>query len=465
MQRPAAFCAHALPRDRAARVESGAELSREDYVGWQRTLAENGLLCGAWPREFGGQGWSALQAYLFDEECSLAGAPWLLPFGVNYVGPVIFTFGTKAQKQRYLPGIRDASTFWCQGYSEPDAGSDLASLRTRAIRDGDCYVVTGRKIWTTMAHWADRIFCLVRTGTEGKPQAGISFLLIDMKAPGVSVRPIVTLEGRHHLNEVVFDAVRVPVTDRVGEENAGWGIAKFLLGHERLLVAEIGKQKRILRGIRAGFAGMGDRGAAALADPALRIRLAEFDIRLAALEWTALRTIREAGDEAPSPAAVGMLKVRGSELEQALTELAYETLGPAGEAYDPAFSPGGDDRETDYANGVIARLLAVGVVPVTKAASGPLAGKSFCFTGTLGRPRKELEQMVEDKGGTLLSGVTKDLQFLVMADPSSGSSKAQKAKKYGTQCIDEAAFMALVSGSGSTAKASAKAKPAKAKSA
>lgn len=345
-----AFCQQSLPPDLALKVEAGAELGREDYVGWQRILAATGLLCGAWPKAYGGQDWSALQAYLFDEECSLAGAPWLLPFGVNYVGPVLFTFGTPEQKARFLPGIVDASTFWCQGYSEPDAGSDLASLRTRAVREGDHYIVSGRKIWTTMAHWADRIFCLVRTNAEVKPQAGISFLLIDMKSPGVSVRPIVTMEGRHHLNEVTFDEVRVPVSDRVGEENAGWNIAKFLLGHERLLVAEIGKQKRIMRAIRNRLS------ASDLVDAAdVRLRLAELDVRLAALEWTALRTIREAGHDNPSAASVGMLKTRGSELEQSLTEFAFDMLGAEALGYDPHFSAG---PALPPADGVTARMLA-----------------------------------------------------------------------------------------------------------
>jgi alkylation response protein AidB-like acyl-CoA dehydrogenase len=352
------FCARHLLPELARRVESGVELGREDYVGWQKILAGENLLCGAWPTEHGGRGWSPLQSYLFEEACALAGAPWLLPFGVNYVGPVIYSFGTDRQKQRYLPGIRDATTFWCQGYSEPEAGSDLASLRTRAVRDGSDYVVTGRKIWTTMAHWADRIFCLVRTRTDGKPQAGITFLLIDMKAPGVSVRPIVTLEGRHHLNEVVFDAVRVPAEDRIGDENAGWTIAKFLLGHERLLVAEIGKQKRILRAIRSGLAVLEERGASPLADAGIRTGLAELEIRLAALEWTTLRTIRDAGKGTPSPAAVSMLKIRGSELEQALTEFAFEFLGPAALAYDASFGAGNDDPLATLANGNIARLLA-----------------------------------------------------------------------------------------------------------
>jgi alkylation response protein AidB-like acyl-CoA dehydrogenase len=352
-----AFCAAHLPADLARRVESGVDLGREDYVRWQRVLAKGGFLCGAWPEAVGGRGWTPLQAYLFDEECSLAGAPWLLPFGVNYVGPVIFTFGTDEQKRKYLPAIANAETFWCQGYSEPEAGSDLASLKTRAERDGDHYIVSGRKIWTTMAHWADRIFCLVRTGHGGRPQAGISFLLIDMTAPGVSVRPIVTLEGRHHLNEVAFDNVRVPIMDRVGEENAGWTIAKFLLGHERLLVAEIGKQKRILRSIRRSMDELDGKGADRAGTGAVHARLAELEVRLAALEWTALRTIREAGTGSPSPAAVGMLKIRGSELEQALTEFAFELLGPIGQSYDPACQRDGGRSGHLDADGIVARLL------------------------------------------------------------------------------------------------------------
>ena len=351
------FCAANLSPELAAKVEAGVDLEREDYVGWQRALAEGGLLCGAWPRKHGGQGWTALQSYLFDEECSLAGAPWLLPFGVNYVGPVICEFGNDRQMERYLPGILDASTFWCQGYSEPDAGSDLASLKTRAVRDGDCYIVNGRKIWTTMAHWADCIFCLVRTSTEGKPQAGISFLLIDMKAPGVGVRPIVSMEGRHHLNEVVFEDVRVPVADRVGEENRGWTIAKFLLGNERLLVAEIGKQKRTLRLIRESLDCLADGGAPLGRQAWVRERLAELDARLMALEWTALRTVREADAGGPAPAAVSMLKIRGSELEQALTEFAMEVLGPRGLRYDPHLNLGNADLAEVRRNGAVSRLL------------------------------------------------------------------------------------------------------------
>jgi alkylation response protein AidB-like acyl-CoA dehydrogenase len=351
------FCREKLPRDLAARVVAGVDLKREDYVGWQKILSDAGLLCGAWPREHGGQGWSPLQSYLFDEECSLAGAPWLLPFGVNYVGPVIHTYGTEEQKRRYLPGIVSADTFWCQGYSEPEAGSDLAALRMRAVRDGNSYVVTGRKIWTTMAHWADRMFCLVRTGTEGKPQAGISFLLVDLTSPGVTIRPIISIEGRHHLNEVLLEGVRVPVEDRVGEENGGWNIAKFLLSNERLLVAEIGKQKRLLHAIKSALRGLADGGRPMARDRAALERLADLEVRLAALEWTALRTVREASTGEPSAAAVSMLKVRGSELEQALTEAAMEMLGPLGLRYEPELEPAAADEPTLRRNGIVARML------------------------------------------------------------------------------------------------------------
>lgn len=356
------FCAEQLPGDLARRVKAGEELGRSDYVGWQQILSRAGLLCGAWPEAAGGRSWTPLQAYLFDEACARAGAPWLLPFGVNYVGPVLYTFGTEEQKARYLPSIRSAETFWCQGYSEPGAGSDLAALSMRAVRDGDHYVVSGRKVWTTMAHWADRIFCLVRTDTEVKPQRGISFLLIDMKVPGVSVRPIVTLEGRHHLNEVVMDEVRVPVEDRVGAENDGWTIAKFLLGHERLLVAEIGKQKRIFDTLRESLAVSEGGSPPKLGEPNIRRRLAELEVRLRALEWSTLAVIRAADDGAHLPAAsVSMLKVRGSEVEQALTEFAVEALGPHGLRYDSAFS-GSHDRPCP--DGAVARLLGARAVTI-----------------------------------------------------------------------------------------------------
>jgi len=353
----AKFCSENVPPALAEKVVTGAKLSRDDYLSWQKILAANGYLCGAWPSACGGNDWTPLQAYLFDEECARAGAPWVLPFGVNYVGPVIYTYGTAEQKERYLPGIRDASTFWCQGYSEPEAGSDLAGLKMRAVRDGDYYLVSGRKIWTTMAHWADRIFCLVRTDTQVAPQAGISFLLVDIKAPGVTIRPIITMDGRHDLNEVLFEDVRVPVADRVGEENAGWTIAKFLLANERLLVAEIGKQKRLLQAARTILSELFEGDSPLTRDRALHGRIAELEARLLALEWSALRTVRAAAASRPEPAAVSMLKIRGSELEQALTEFAVDLLGPDVAAYAPLMGVGDADRHTLMQNGAVARML------------------------------------------------------------------------------------------------------------
>ena len=351
------FCKSNLPPELAAKVVAGVKLGRDDYVSWQRILSQHGLLCGGWPSAYGGYDWTPLQIYLFDEECARAGAPWVLPFGVNYVGPVIYSYGTDEQKSRFLPGIASADTFWCQGYSEPEAGSDLAALKMRAVRDGNDYIVSGRKIWTTMAHWADWIFCLVRTDPGVRPQAGISFLLVDINSPGITIRPIMTMDGRHDLNEVLFEDVRVPVTNRVGEENSGWTIAKFLLSNERLLVAEIGKQKRLLDAIRAILAGLADGGSPLSADRALQGRVAELEMRLLALEWTVLRTVRALTGGHPPAAAVSMLKVRGSELEQALTEFAVEILGPEAVAYSPLLGLGEADEDSVIRNGAIARML------------------------------------------------------------------------------------------------------------
>lgn len=351
------FCAQHLPPTLAEKVVNGVKLSRDDYVDWQKTLSAGGLLCGAWPEQYGGKGWSPLQSHIFDEECALAGAPWLLPFGVNYVGPVIHTFGSEEQKARYLPEITAATTFWCQGYSEPEAGSDLAALRMRAVRDGDDYIVNGRKIWTTMAHWADRIFCLVRTDPDVRPQKGISFLLVDMKSPGITIRPIITMDGHHDLNEVLFEDVRVPASDLVGQENDGWTIAKFLLSNERLLVAEIGKQKRLLATVRAIVSGLRDGDVPLARDVGVQRQIAELETRLLALEWSVLRTLREAAREHPQPAAVSMLKIRGSELEQALTELAVELLGPEAVAYAPSMEVGDAAPESVMRNGAVGRML------------------------------------------------------------------------------------------------------------
>ena len=221
-----AFLNDNLPKEISDRVDGGIEMRREDYSRWHKILFEQGWVAPGWPKEYGGTGWTPIQRYIFDEECAAASAPRVMPFGVSMVGPVIYTFGNKAQKAHYLPRILSNEDWWCQGYSEPGSGSDLASLRTRAVRDGDHYVVNGQKTWTTTAHWAEWIFCLVRTSTEGKQQEGISFLLIDMRTPGVTVRPIITMDGGHEVNDVFLEDVRVPAENLIGEENKGWNLCQ-----------------------------------------------------------------------------------------------------------------------------------------------------------------------------------------------------------------------------------------------
>ena len=326
-----AFTARSLPADIRDKVVSGRPLQRDDHMRWQDILAQKGWIAGFWPAQFGGCDWTPAQSYIFQEETTYAGAPWLLPFGVNYVGPVIYTYGSEAQKAQHLPGILSNQVFWCQGYSEPNAGSDLARLSTRAVRDGDSYVVNGSKIWTSMAHWADWIFALVRTDPQAKPQRGISFLLIDLRTPGISIRPIRSIEGAHHLNQVFFDNVRVPAENLVGQENEGWTYAKFLLGHERVLSAEIGKAKRMLdrlRGIAAGR-GLAD-------DPAHRQRLATLETDLLALEWTTLRMLDAVMDGSAPGFEASVLKLRGSTIVQAIAEYTVDALGPEALAFDPA---------------------------------------------------------------------------------------------------------------------------------
>lgn len=234
------FLAAELPARTARKVKGGLHLTRDDMREWHAILNARGWLASHWPREYGGPGWSVAQKFLFDNECALAGAPRIVPFGVNMLGPVLIKYGNDAQKRHWLPRILDGTDWWCQGYSEPGAGSDLASVKTSAVRHGDHYVVNGQKTWTTLGHYANMIFCLVRTATDVRKQEGISFLLIDMNTPGVDVRPIITLDGEHEVNEVFFTDVRVPVENLVGEENRGWTYAKYLLTYERTNIAGIG---------------------------------------------------------------------------------------------------------------------------------------------------------------------------------------------------------------------------------
>ena len=312
-----------LPADLREKGERYAHLSKDDLLRWHRILAKQGWVAPAWPKEWGGTGWNLVQRYLFEEELGYAGSPPLIPFGLSMCAPVLLRFGSEAQKQRFLPRIYQGEDFWCQGYSEPGSGSDLASLKTRATRDGDFYRVNGQKIWTTLAHYADWIFCLVRTDSAGKRQEGISFLLIDMKTPGISVRPLILMDGAHEVNEVFFDDVKVPAQNLVHEEGKGWTVAKYLLGYERMNTGRIGESKRQLARLK-------DFSSHLKENIRFRDRLSRLEVELTALEITNLRFLdrmRRTGQ--PPGADVSMLKIKGTEIQQGLTELMMEATDPA----------------------------------------------------------------------------------------------------------------------------------------
>lgn len=340
------FVASELPADLRSRVLLGKPLEREDYVRWQKILHRRGWIVGHWPKQHGGCDWTPLQRWIFEEETTQAGAPWVIPFGVNYVGPVIYTFGNEEQKRQHLPGILTSDVFWCQGYSEPNAGSDLANLQTRARRDGDHYIVNGGKIWTSYAHMADWVFCLVRTADSGKPQEGISFLLIDLKSPGITIRPIVSIDMCHHLNQVFFDDVRVPVANRVGEENRGWTYAKFLLSNERVLIAEVGKLKRLYAHLRLMAGETYEAGDTLLRNVAFSRKMIELSIGIRVLEAMCMRQLGAGTADAPPGPEASVLKIRGSELMQAITQLMVEVQGRRGLPYQlEAMSPNWNGEE------------------------------------------------------------------------------------------------------------------------
>jgi len=330
-----AFCANALPERLRAKVTRGLVLEKADYLEYLHLLERRGWVVGHWPREHGGCGWSALERFVFEEETLAAGAPWLIPFGVTFVGPVIYTYGSPAQRERFLPPIRSSTEWWAQGYSEPGAGSDLAALQTRAVRDGEHYVVTGQKLWTTYVQWADWIFCLVRTDAEARPQQGISFLLIDLRSPGITIRPIATMDGYHHVNEVFFDAVRVPVANRVGEEGRGWTCAKFLLANERMMVSEAGRSARQMRRLHAIARQVRRDGRALADDPHFSRRLVELDLKLHVLQATCHRALVETMQGIEQGAAASIMKLRGSELRQDIAETLVDAVGLAGIVFDP----------------------------------------------------------------------------------------------------------------------------------
>ncbi|CUA90464.1 MULTISPECIES: acyl-CoA dehydrogenase family protein [Comamonas] len=312
-----------LPEDIAHKVRNDLHLTREDMQRWAKILGKKGWLGYGWPKEFGGPGWSAVQKHLFEEECALAGTPRIVPFGPVMVAPVIMAYGTPEQHQRFLPGIASGEVWWSQGYSEPGSGSDLASVKTRAERVGDKYIVNGQKTWTTLGQYGEWIFCLVRTSNEGKPQTGISFLLVDMKSPGVTVRPIKLLDGSHEVNEVFFDNVQVPADQLIGEENKGWTYAKHLLSHERTNIADVNRAKRELERLKriAKTEGVWE-------DQRFRDQIALLEIDVIALEMLVLRVL-SAMKSGKNPLDIaGLLKIKGSEIQQRYSELMMLAAGP-----------------------------------------------------------------------------------------------------------------------------------------
>jgi alkylation response protein AidB-like acyl-CoA dehydrogenase len=323
-----AFLQAELPADIRDRMRSGRRVRKDDIVRWQKILYRRGWGAGMWPERFGGAGWSVVEQHIFEEEGAAAGAPPQLAFSVRMVAPVLMAFANAAQQDYFLPRILAGEDWWCQGYSEPGSGSDLASLRTSAVRRGDHYLVNGQKTWNTLGQHADWIFCLVRTSSELRPQQGISFLLIDMKTPGVTVRPIITLDGEHEINDIFFDNVEVPLQNLVGEENKGWTYAKFLLSHERTNNAGIGHCKRGLQRLKGIAAAQTVNGRPLIEDCRFRDRIAQVELELMALEITNLRVLSAVSAESRAPGPeVSLLKIKGSEIIQQLAELQMHALG------------------------------------------------------------------------------------------------------------------------------------------
>ncbi len=329
------WLAENLPADIRDKVVGYHGLSKDDFIRWHKILAAKGWAVPHWPVEWGGTGWDITQRYIYDEEFGLAGAPGLPPFGPAMCASVLHRFGTPEQKARFLPRIREGDDFWVQGYSEPGAGSDLAALKCRADRDGDHYVVNGQKIWTTLGHYGDWIFCLVRTNPAAeKRQEGISFLLIDMATPGITVRPLILMDGGHEVNEIFFDNVSVPVENLVFEENKGWTVAKYLLGHERMGSGNVGASKRELAALKALATREQKGGKPLMQDPRFRDKLTRVEVELDALEITSMRFLdkmRRTGQ--PPGADVSMLKIRGTEVQQMITELMMVAVGPLAQPF------------------------------------------------------------------------------------------------------------------------------------
>ncbi len=330
------FFKQALPADIRAKVVLGQRLSKEELKRWTQILHAKGWATPAWSRDWGGTGWSAVQQYIFKEELHMAPAPEPLSFNVNMIGPVLIAFGTEEQKRHFLPKIASLEYWFCQGFSEPGAGSDLASLRSQAVRDGDDYVVNGQKLWTSTAQHAEWCFLLVRTDRSAKNQRGITYLLMDMRSPGITVRPIITIDGNHETNEMFLENVRVPVANRIGEENKGWDYAKFLLGNERSGIARVGISKMRLQRARLLAKRIANGSSTLAQDPGFRERASVLEIELKALEITQMRVIAESSHSAttkPDP-KTSILKIKGSELQQQATELLFGVAGYEAMEYD-----------------------------------------------------------------------------------------------------------------------------------
>ena len=379
-----------LPDDIRAKVLGFLRVERDDYVRWQRILAARGWGAPGWPECHGGCAWNAVRRNIFEEECFTAGAPRQMPFGLSMIGPVLMKYGTAQQQSRFLPRIRTMDDWWCQGYSEPGAGSDLASLKTKAERIGTGdeahFVVTGQKTWTSFAQWANWMFALVRTSGDGKPQRGISLLLIPMDAKGISVRPIKTLDGGHDVNEVFLDAVRVPAANLVGAENDGWTIAKYLLGHERTAIAGLGMCKRLLRRLKEIARGQRRRGRQLLEDPGFRAKVASIEIDVLAHEWGLARLISLEQAGRGLGAEPSMLKIRGSEIQARLGELLMDCAGPYALPYlEEAMSLGHDGPtaggvELNPLAGLYLDLRKVAIYGGTNEIQRGLIGKSIVGT-------------------------------------------------------------------------------------
>jgi alkylation response protein AidB-like acyl-CoA dehydrogenase len=364
-----AFLRNRLPPEMARRTLRGYHARKADMVAWTRILHERRWSAPHWPVAHGGPGWSPLQRHLFEEECALAGAPPPCTSAFSLVAPVIYTYGSAAQKEQHLPPILRGDTFWGQGFSEPNAGSDLASLRTRAERDGDHYIVNGQKTWTTEGHYADWLFCLVRTDPKAKPQRGISFLLVDARSPGITIRPIISIDDAHSLNEVFFDDVRVPVANRIGEEGQGWSFGKLLLDNERAFSAEVPRNKRMLARLKALAQSQGR-----LDEPVFAQRVAELEVELQSLEWLTLRALSEHGSAAATAWPAGsVLHVLGSELQQKIGALLVEALVERAVVAYPEWHedapPSGDPPGSEHAAGITADFSIGARSPSTAAAT------------------------------------------------------------------------------------------------